>query len=107
MPADRSVPVLSEVLLNTYLDEIAGQTRALISSPPSTLCIPDSALAITIDGVRYHHFPADVIRLRQHGPPLKAYILSKTGWTERQFNNIDWDSYGHAIRSLSLPDKVN
>ena len=95
------------VLANIHVDALAQTTRETLTSPPPTIRIPESELAISVNHVRYHHFPQDIIRDHQHSPPLKEYIIKKTGWTDTQFHSIDWEAYSSAFTALSPPQKVN
>ena len=104
-PGFRALP--PSVLANIQVDALAQTTRETVTSPLPTLHIPESEVAISIDHVRYHHFPQDIIRAHRHTPPLQQYILSKTGWTESQFQSIDWEAYSLAFSALSPPQKVN
>ena len=80
---------LPEVILNIAVDETAESLSGTITTHLSTLLIPSSKAAIIVEGKRYHHFPAPIIRAIYHGPPLQAYIMKKTGWTIEQFQSID------------------
>ena len=95
------------VLANIQVDALAQTTRETLTSPPETIRIPESEIAISVDHVRYHHFPASIIRAHQHTPPLKKYLLTKTGWTDTQFHSIDWEAYSSAFTALSPPQRVN
>ena len=100
-------PTLTEVLLNIEVDKMAGAISSTMTSTPPTLLIPAGEVAVVVNGTRYHHFPATVIRDLRHGPPLQAYIQEKTGWTDAQFCLIDWDAYSRILSSLSTPQRVN
>ena len=95
------------VLANIQVDGLAQTTRETVTNPPPTLRIPECEIAISVAHVRYHHFPASVIRAHRHNPPLIQYILRKTGWTETQFHCIDWEAYSSALTALSPPHRVN
>ena len=72
-----------------------------------TMKIPAGDIAIGINGIRYHHFPAAVIRKHVHERPLKEYIKSKTEWSEEQFNSIERATYERVLKSLSASQQVN
>ena len=95
------------VLANIQVDALAQTTRETLTSPPPTIRIPESDIAISVNHVLYHHFPASIIRAHQHTPPLKTYLLTKTGWTDTQFHSIDWEAYSSAFTALSPPQRVN
>jgi hypothetical protein len=64
--------------LNIQVDKLAGDHRKSMATHIPTMKIPAGDIAIGINGIRYHHFPAAVIRKHVHERPLKEYIKSKT-----------------------------
>ena len=93
--------------LNIQVDKIAGECRENMTRPISTMKIPAGVVAIGVNGIRYHHFPEDIIRTQVHASPLKAYIMSKTGWSKAQFESVEWDTYARVLKALPPSKQVN
>jgi hypothetical protein len=72
-----------------------------------TIKIPAGDIAIGVNGIRYHHFPAAVIRKQVHENPLKEYIKAKTKWSEGEFTSIEWETYERDLKSLPASQQVN
>ena len=93
--------------LNIQVDQAAGEFRKEMQQPIPTMKIPAGVVAIGVNGTRYHHFPADIIRTQVHAPPLKAYIIAKTGWSNAQFESVEWETYARVLKSLPVSQQVN
>ena len=92
--------------LNIQVDKMAGEHRESMTEAIPTMKIPAGVVS-GVKGVRYHHFPAEIIRSQVHAPPLKAHILSKTGWNNDQFNSIEWETYAKVLKMLPASQQVN
>ena len=93
--------------MNIQVDKLAGEFRKQMTANIPTMKIPAGAIAIGINGTRYHHFPAAVIRQHVHEKPLKEYIKSKNGWSEEGFQRIEWATYERVLKSLPASQQVN
>ena len=93
--------------MNILVDQLAGEENTNTAQTPATLHIPSEEVSISVNHTKYHHFPVQVIRELYHAEALKTYILTKTQWTERQFQSIEWAAYEKVWKTLSIPQQVN
>ena len=86
--------------LNVDADKLAGQYQEQHGAAhPKVLLFPHAAAQLhSTEGTITSRLPF-ALRLLEHGPPLREYIINKNQWTPHIFHMINWESHAAAIKA--------
>jgi hypothetical protein len=97
--------------LNTLADKLAGQ---FTKHPPRTysptktpLRPPNYKVRLLYDGSKITTKLYHIISTSLHTPLLRDHIKKKTGWTDYEFNLVDWDNHERAFSRLTRGNKIS
>ena len=86
--------------LNVDADRLAQQYQDRHgASHPMVLLFPHAAAQLTIpEGTITSRLPF-VLRMTEHGYPLRDYIRAKYRWSQSEFDTINWDAHCAAVKA--------
>ena len=92
-----TLPLLGQ--LNADADRIASEYQEEFSSrTPFTLMSPNTrAHLVFSDGTVTSRF-AEALELESSGEPLKDYLRMRNNWTMFEFDTINWNAHGSALK---------
>ena len=95
------LPLLAQ--LNVDADKRASMYQRLHGAQrPFTLMSPHTGVhLVTPQGTITAKHKVEM-RLRSAGPGLQAHLKQKNQWTDRVFENVNWEAHGKALSSSSM-----
>lgn len=91
--------------IHHWVDIWAGEAHTL-PEPRNPLRLPSMQAQLFLDNKIVTGQYKRNIRMEYYGPDLKQYLIRKNKWSENTFNDIDWNSLGSAIKSMSYHDII-
>ena len=95
------LPLLAQ--LNVDADKRASLYQRMHGAQrPFTLMSPQTGVhLVTPQGTITAKHKVEM-RLRSTGPGLQAYLKQKNHWTDREFDNVNWEAHGKALSSSPM-----
>jgi hypothetical protein len=101
-----SSPLTRQAALNIECDHLATSALKLASPSATVTFLPASAVSVQIEGITVNRKLPGVIR-NLIGRRLQLASFSRRyGWSDDQFDNIDWPLYCSASAKLSLKKRL-
>jgi hypothetical protein len=96
------VPLTREANLNVECDILATAALLLAQPAPIVSFLPASKVAVTIEGTTITRKIPRTIRTLTGRRRQWDSFSRRYGWTEKQFDEIDWPNYRTATVNMSL-----
>jgi hypothetical protein len=89
---------------NIHSDALASNYTQVhgMSLTPETPMSPTTQCNMLINGSTISGNYRKILRLAEAEPALFAYLTAKHGWTDLEYDDVDWDSFCMAARSYSV-----